>query len=92
MEPPTQSETQYTTDVQTFATTNKEMYSLVVEDVSCAAEFLAKHNIHVTRITHRELMSATGDQQTGKLKSGTYDLLWITTPHDYAVRVEATKP
>ena len=38
------------------------------------------------RITHNELMASTGQEYTGNLIKGDYNLLWIATPSDWYVR------
>ena len=49
--------------------------ALVVEDVREACEYLRTIGFECDRITHAEVMAATGEQYLGKLLKGDYDLV-----------------
>jgi len=65
--------------------------ALVIEDVRAADIALQECGLTTDRITHNELISSAGDEYTGKIMHGNYDLLWITTPSDWFVRAANAK-
>ena len=60
--------------------------ALVIEDMREACIELRLHVYTCDRITHNELMASTGQEYTGNLIKGDYNLLWIATPSDWYVR------
>mgnify|MGYP001420148067 CR=1 FL=1 len=65
--------------------------SLIVEDIREADILLRSYGCACDRITHNELLSSSGTVHTGKLLRGDYDLLWISSPHDWHARKESKK-
>ena len=59
---------------------------MVLEDVREASGILSENGYAVTRLTHAELLSASGDITLGKLLNGEFSMLWIMTPIDWSVK------
>merc|ERR1712242_58772 len=59
--------------------------ALVIEDIREACIELRQRGYVCDCITHNELMASTGQECTGKLIKGDYNLLWIATPSDWYV-------
>ena len=65
-------------------TTVNNKRALVLEDVNVATTELQQQlNYDCDRNTHSEMMALTGEEYLGKLRSGSYDLLWIATPQNH---------
>ena len=65
--------------------------AFILEDVREADILLKSYGHDCDRITHNELLSASGTEYTGKLLKGDYDLLWISSPHDWHTRTPSKK-
>ena len=55
----------------------------ILEDVREADILLKSYGHDCDRITHNELLASSGTEYTGKLLKGDYDLLWISSPHNW---------
>ena len=60
---------------------------MIVEGNREAKPELQSRGYATTRITHRELMSHLGARYTSELFDRSYDLLWISMPLEWYVRV-----
>jgi hypothetical protein len=60
--------------------------ALIVEDLREACIILRRNGYECDRITHNELMTSTGEELTGQLIKGAYNLMWTSTPTDWYVR------
>ena len=58
-----------------------------MEDILEVCPALQNLNYHCDRLTHTEVMTYLGEQYLGQLQRGEYNLLWISTPADWSVRV-----
>ena len=64
------------------AETRASKKALIVEDVKVVEKELKGRHYECDRLTHRELLSSAGTEYTGKLFSGEYSLLWISSPQE----------